>query len=399
MVQQMKHTGDPLIPRSAKRSRESYGIDAIARACKVLKSFRRDGEVLCLRDIVRRTELNKTTAFRILCTLEQEEMIDRLGDDRYRTNIKISRAQRFRIAYASQAESDLFARDVSEGLRFAANENDVDLIEFDNMYSPERALKNAAKMVQAKPDVAIEYQPYEQVAPVISSIFRQAAVPLIAVSIPHPDSIYFGANGYSAGRVAGSTLVKWIKSNWNSEIDAILLLEATMAGAVPHSRLTGVLSAIREAIADVADHKIKHLDGHGTFGSSLRAVQKYIHSNRSQRVVIAGANDASVIGGLRAFNEAGRLAQCIAVGLGGSFEARMELRRANTRLLGTVGFFPEKYGARLIRLAADLFHAKSISPAIYTPHRLITPQTVDQYYPNDVLMSDTDLELLLLRAP
>ena len=395
----MKRPRDPDAARFVGRARESYAIDAIARACKVLKSFRRDGEVLRLRDVVRRTELNKTTAFRILCTLEQEEMIDRLGDDRYRTKIKISRAQKFRVTYASQAEYDLFSRDVSEGLRFAANESGVDLIEFDNMYSPDRALKNAVKMVQAKPDVAIEYQPYEQVAPVVSSIFREANIPLIAVSIPHPDSVYFGANGYSAGRVAGSALVKWIDSNWNSEIDAILLLEATMAGAVPHSRLTGVLTAIREAIPGVEEHQVKHLDGRGTFGSSLRAVQKYLQSSRSQRVVIAGANDASVIGGLRAFNEAGHLSHCIAVGLGGSYEARMELRRAETRLLGTVGFFPEKYGVRLIRLAADLFHAKPVSPAIYTPHRLITSQTVDQYYPNDVLMSDTDLELLLLRAP
>lgn len=395
----MKQSEHPHAPRQAGRPRESYGVDAIARACKVLKSFRRDGEVLRLRDVVRRTELNKTTAFRILCTLEQEEMIDRLGNDRYRTKIKILRAQKFRVAYASQAECDLFSRDVSEGLRCAADENDIDLIEFDNMYSPDRALKNASRMVQAKPDVAIEYQPYEQVAPVISSIFREANVPLIAVSIPHPDSVYFGANGYNAGRVAGSVLVKWIKSHWNSEIDAVLLLEATMAGAVPHSRLTGVLTAIRESIAGVADHQVKHLDGRGTFGSSLRAVQKYIQSSRSQRVVIAGANDASVIGGLRAFTEAGRLSHCIAVGLGGSYEARMELRRAHTRLLGSVGFFPEKYGARLIRLATDLVHAKSVSPAIYTPHRLITAQTVDQYYPNDILMSDTDLELLLLRAP
>jgi ribose transport system substrate-binding protein len=395
----MKQIKEPKVPRSVGRPRESYGIDAIARACKVLKSFRRDGEVLRLRDVVQRTELNRTTAFRILCTLEQEEMIDRLGDDRYRTKVKISRAQRFRIAYASQAECDLFSRDVSEGLRFAANENDVDLIEFDNLFSPARAVKNAALMVQAKPDVAIEYQPNEQVALVISSMFREANVPLISVSVPHPDSVYFGANGYSAGRVAGSVLAKWIKSNWNSEIDTILLLEAMMAGAVPHSRLTGVLTAIREAIAGVADHQVKHLDGRGTFGSSLRAVQRYIQSNRPQRVVIAGANDASVIGALRAFNEAGRLSNCIAVGLGGSYEARMELRKANTRLLGTVAFFPEKYGARLIRLAADLFHAKSVSPVIYTPHRLITSETVDQYYPNDTLMSDSDLELLLLRAP
>jgi ribose transport system substrate-binding protein len=159
------------------------------------------------------------------------------------------------------------------------------------------------------------------------------------------------------------------------------------------------LDWLHAAIPSLMDDHVKHLDGRGTFGSSLRAVQKYIQNSRSQRVVIAGANDASVIGALRAFNEAGHLPHCVAVGLGGSYEARMELRRANTRLLGTIGFFPEKYGARLISLASDLFHAKSVSPAIYTPHRLITAQTVDQYYPNDVFMSDSDLELRLLRAP
>lgn len=395
----MKQPDEPCASHAVASTRRSYAVGAISRACKVLKSFHQDGEVLRLRDIVRRAELNKTTTFRILCTLEQEGMIDRIGSDRYRTRTRTLSSRNFRVAYASQAEWDLFSREVTRSLRAAANESNVDLIEFDNSFSPGKAVKNAAKMIQVKPDVAIEYQPYEKSARLISSMFRKANVPLIAVSIPHPDSVYFGANGYSAGRAAGTALVKWIKSHWNSEFDVLLLLEATMARAVPHSRLTGVLTAIGEAIPGVLEDRVKHLDGRGAFGPSLRAVQNYIQNSHPQRIVIAGVNDASVVGALRAFDEAGRLSHCIAVGFGGSYEARMELRKPDTRLLGSVGFFPEQYGARLIRIAADLFQRKPVSSAVFTPHRLITPQTVDQYYPNDVIMSDSALELLLLRAP
>jgi ribose transport system substrate-binding protein len=381
------------------RARASYTIDAVARACQVLASFGGCDEIFRLRDLVRQTNLNKTTVFRILCTLEQSQFVDHLDGDRYRSRLRILRPQRFRVAYAGLAELDSFSRAVTEGLRRSALDENIDLIEFDNKYSPTQAIRNAEKMIQTEAHVAIEYQAYERVAPVISEMFREAKMPLIAISVPHPGSVYFGPDGYESGRAAGEALGNWVKREWNSQVDEVILLEVPFAGAVPHSRLTGVLTALRESIGSIADHKVKHLNGRGRFDSSLEAVRQYIRGSRARRVVIAGASDISALAAIRAFEEAGRPSDCVATGQGGALEARLALRRPQARLLGTVAFFPENYGSRLIRLATDLFHDKALPPAVFTRHRFITKETVDRYYPNDVLFSGTELENLLLQVP
>lgn len=45
-----------------------YMIRTLVRASEVLTAFRSPGEVLPLRDVVRRTGLDKNTAFRLLYT-------------------------------------------------------------------------------------------------------------------------------------------------------------------------------------------------------------------------------------------------------------------------------------------------------------------------------------------
>jgi hypothetical protein len=58
----------------------------------------------------------------------------------------------------------------------------------------------------------------------------------------------------------------------------------------------------------------------------------------------------------------------------------------NDPLIGSVGFFPERYGAAVICLAIDLLGRRSVPPAIFVKHQLITRDNVDQLYPNDGLL-------------
>ena len=62
------------------------------------------------------------------------------------------------------------------------------------------------------------------------------------------------------------------------------------------------------------------------------------------------------------------------------------MRRSKTRLVGSVAFFPESYGERLIQLALDILEKRDHPPAVFTRHRLVTPENVNRIYPNDLLM-------------
>ncbi|MDQ2839945.1 MAG: hypothetical protein M3Y72_02670 [Acidobacteriota bacterium] len=101
------------------------------------------------------------------------------------------------------------------------------------------------------------------------------------------------------------------------------------------------------------------------------------------------------LGALRAFAESGRPEQCAVVGQNGTVAARFEMRQPNTRLIGSVAFFPETYGEHLVSLAFDILRHKSVPPAVFVKHTLITARNVNELYPNDVLSVPPDMDSLL----
>ncbi len=51
-----------------------------------------------------------------------------------------------------------------------------------------------------------------------------------------------------------------------------------------------------------------------------------------------------------------------------------------------MAFFPERYGPDLIRVSLDILNKKPVPPAVFVDHKLLTPTTVDHFYPNDQLL-------------
>ena len=103
-------------------------------------------------------------------------------------------------------------------------------------------------------------------------------------------------------------------------------------------------------------------------------------------MLVGAINDPSALGALRAFQEAGRADCCAVMGQNASPEGRAELREPGTRLIGSVAYFPEKYGTEIVAVALDILHRRPVPPAVFVKHQLVTPETVDHIYPNDRLL-------------
>ena len=48
-----------------------------------------------------------------------------------------------------------------------------------------------------------------------------------------------------------------------------------------------------------------------------------------------------------------------------------------TRLVGSVAYFPEKYGEQILAVALDILHRRPVPPAVFVKHQLVTPETVN----------------------
>lgn len=369
-------------------TRPSYVIQSVVHASEVLRAFRSRGETLRLRDIVERTGFNKGLCFRLLHTLRHCGLVEKVDDTRYRLSAEMHRRKRYRIGYAALGHDSSFQRAVQDSLVFAAQNEDVELLVLDNRRSAKTALRNADQLIREKVDLAIEFQIDEGAAAAISARYVQAGIPFIAVHVPHPGATYYGANNYQAGLLAGHYLGRWARSRWGGQVDEVLLIEAARAGTLVQGRLDGVLAGLRETLREVmAACPVVTIDGDGEFNRSLERVRAHLRRTERRRVLVGAMNDSSALGATRAFQEAGRAGTCAIVGQNAEPDARAELRLARTPLIGSVAYFPERYGEELIALALDVLEQRPTPPAKFVRHQVITAANLHHFYPNDVLLS------------
>ena len=143
---------------------------------------------------------------------------------------------------------------------------------------------------------------------------------------------------------------------------------------------------MKEVYPQLENCRVTYLDGDGNLGPSFEAMRKHLRTSKSRRLLVGAINDPSALGALRAFQEAGRAESCAVMGQNASPEGRAELREVGTRLIGSVAYFPEKYGTEIVAVALDILHRRPVPPAVFVKHQLVTPETVDHIYPNDRLM-------------
>ena len=365
----------------------SYNIQAVRRACDILKCFQTGQPGLSLSDIVTKTALSRTTTFRLLATLVEEGLLEKPAKNVYRPASQQWKRKRYRIGYASQSEEFSFSRLVSESIRSSAFDAGIELIELSNRYSSTVAIRNAEIFVREGVDLVIEFQTDEDSAATVASKLIEAGIPIIAIEIPHPGASFYGANNYRAGILAGHALAKGAVQHWGGQVDEVILLELAKAGPLPRSRLTGVLAGLRELLPKIPDHKVRFINGNGRFENSLEAIRRHLIHSKSNHVLLGALNDPSCLGALQAFEEAGRAQNCLAVAQNATIEARREMRRIGTRLVGSVAYFPERYGDAVMTLALDKLEGKEIPSATFTRHQLITPENVESFYPNDALIT------------
>jgi ribose transport system substrate-binding protein len=366
--------------------RDPYLVKSLMHASQVLSAFRASGEALPLREVSARCGLPKSMAFRLLYTLERCGMVEKVGENLYRSHVRPFKHKPYRFGYASQGHDYQFVKDVSLSLQRAAAAEGIELICVDNRYSPKIAQRNADVLVREKVDLVIEFQTDEHVAPIVASKYREANIPLIAIEIPHPGATYYGANNYEAGLIGGRYLGKRAKQRWQGEADEIVLIALDRAGSLPKMRLTGMLVGMREICPLLEQSRVTYLDGDGKLGESFEAIRRHLRGSRSRRILVGAINDPSALGALRAFQEAGRTETTAIMGQNASPEGRSELRERGTRLIGSVAYFPEKYGAELIAVGLDILQRRAVPPAVFVKHQLVTPENVNHIYPNDQLL-------------
>jgi ribose transport system substrate-binding protein len=362
----MKNQSDNLRPEASRKS-DKYLVPIIARTIELLDCFGSTSEPLTLEEVVKKTGIPHTTAFRILHTLVLRDYLTQTG-----RQFRLNRLRRrLRFGFANLSKHISLAVEIQHSLEKATAAAGIDLVVWDNDRNADTAIRNAEEMASSKVDLAIEFQLYEHVAPVISDILSRSEIPLISLMNPHHGTVYFGVNNYRAGFSAGVALAEYATKHWDSEVDALVLLESPRAGRTIQSRLVGALQGVQERLGPLPEKSVLHLDGGGDKATSLAAAANVFKSRSKKRVLVVGINDESAIGAVEAARQAGSGTDVAIVGHGGSMEIMDIVANPESACIGTVLFHAERYGADLLSFALPIVRGRSAPVVHYVPHEFM----------------------------
>jgi ribose transport system substrate-binding protein len=349
-----------------------YLIPVLSKALDVLELLQRSNHPKTLEQIYQRTNISKTTVYRILKTFLHRGYLAQSPDGAYRL---VSRPHKVTLGFGSESADMPFSQAVTESMKTAASAAGIDLVLLDNNYDAATALQNAEEFVRRKVDLIIEFQVHQQAAPAIADKICNAGIPMIAIDIPHPHATFFGADNYRAGLDAGEFLGKFAQRTWGGKARWVLGLGLSEAGFLVQSRITGAFDGIRSTLSNLPPSSFIIMDGKGRRDVSHQLVLEFLRRHPwDQEILIAAANDTCALGAVKAVREAKREKQVAIVGQDCIPEAEKELRLSRTPLIASVSREAAAYGPRLIQLALALLSGQTVAPYNYMEHKLVPAQ-------------------------
>lgn len=347
----------------------SYLIPVLSKALDVLEVLHRYDQPLTLEIIHRKTQVSKTTTYRILKTLVHRGYLANSQDGLYRV---VTRPRKPRFGFGEQCREMPFSEAVTASLRDAAVRAGVELVVLDNRYDAATAIHVAEEFVRRRVDLVIEFQIDQHAAPVIADKIAAAGIPLIAIDIPHPRAIYFGVDNYRVGFEAGELLAEHAQQVWDGRVDSVLGLDIDEAGPIVQSRITGSFQAIQKRLPLLPAEAFLRMDGGGTREKSARIVAEFMKCHKRDRhILISAANDTSALGALEAVRQLSREKHVALVGQDCIQEALQEMQRPASPWIGSVSYEAAKYGPALIHLGLTMLQGATVPPYNFVEHKLI----------------------------
>jgi ribose transport system substrate-binding protein len=359
---------------SKTKIKRLYLIPILSKALDVIELLEKEQTAQSLEDVYQKTNISKTSIYRILKTLVHRGYVAQAQSGLYRL---VSRPRRLHFGFAVQSADLPFSIALTQTVTAAAAASGVELVILDNRFDPDTAIRNAEEFVARRVDLVLEFQVEEAVAPRIAYILKKADIPLIAIDVPHPHATYFGVDNFEAGYQAGALLAQHALRAWNGKVDRVIGVGFGEAGSFVQSRITGAFDAIRERLPAIPRDRYFQIEGRGMREASRKAMQDFLDAHRGgKRTLVAAATDSSALGILDVIRRRGQERNFAIVGQDCIPEVVEEIRSGSSALIGSIWHMTETYGPRLIQLAITLLRGIAVPPYNYVQHRAITKETL-----------------------
>jgi ribose transport system substrate-binding protein len=275
--------------------------------------------------------------------------------------------------------------DVRESFALAARTRPIELVFYDNALDPAKAVANARDAVRRHVDAYVHYGWDDGVNAEIGSLLSTAGIPVLAINRPVPGAPLYACDNVAAGQIAGEALARHAAENWRDRsIEAVIIGPPSDALSRINERIAGITAGIKPVAGAPT-----RLDTQGNPLKVDALLRSFLAARSGRKVLVAALDDATALAAKSVIQGSGRNADAVIASHGcdrsvhGNTSEKKELDPANrgSILLGSVGFFLDRYGYDVLPLAIDLATGKPIAARTVTQHRMVTPANAFIIYP------------------
>lgn len=295
-------------------------------------------------------------------------------------------AASLRIGYISGGDSDPFVLLVTEGIRAEAAKAGVELSECDSAFEAEKALTCARSLAAQELQSMINWQFFPDSSAAVCEAY--GGLPTVAIDTPEEpcQKTFMGANNRQAGLVAGKGLGDFASSKFGCKYDAYISLDFPTIADINEARAGGSVEGFEGVCGKIPTDKYYSVDtfagGPDQPENSRRQVTDILTTLPDAKtiLIISPAGDGMGSAALAAAEVAGRKGD-VWIATHGADPSVRDAIRSEPQWVGSVAYFPERYGALVMPLAIALAKGETVKEEALVDHLFINAANIDDFYP------------------
>lgn len=256
----------------------------------------------------------------------------------------------------------------------------INVIRTDNEVNGLKAVQNVETMLTRGIEGLVEFNVDESVGGVIMELCNEAKIPVMAIDIPHPGAVFFGADNAYAGTIAGEAVGTAAKEKWG-ELDCLLLVDQMASGELPRQRILKAEDGLRKLFPDFPSDKIYMIEGGTTADVSQAAAAAFLSAHPDERIGIVALQGDNGLGTFAAIQVANRDEDCVLVVNNEDNFFSNVANYPESCWYGAVTFQLIKYGQWIAPAMREILDTGVLPENVYVEHQIVTRANIDELFP------------------